>query len=276
VQWQVGPGNTGWTNFSFPVVGLLQKWREGISSVSTLSDQPLAWSSLLATLAVTVQGVFVLLRPQIADRWWRLGAVYGGLMLLLGTAVWEGFPGAALRVLLPLQLAFNVVAVRTRASFLWLLLGNLSVFSGLLTLRDLPRQADELLAQRVDGIVAVVRFEGDWSGREADRRHVWLWGRQAASLVIETIPPSPIPLRLQFAARSLSPRTVILRCDGRELWRAPVGSQLAPHAVDLPVPLPARARLEFSTDAPAVAENPTLGARELGFAIYDVQLSRTP
>jgi hypothetical protein len=53
------------------------------------------------------------------------------MMLCLGTAVWEGFPGAATRVLLPLNLAFNLLAHRVRAGLGWLLAGNLTVFAGL-------------------------------------------------------------------------------------------------------------------------------------------------
>ncbi|MES2697081.1 MAG: hypothetical protein V4773_26690, partial [Verrucomicrobiota bacterium] len=190
VRWQVGAGNPGWGNFTVPGAGLVEKWREALGALSTVGDKPLAWTTLLATLAITAQGAFFLTRRLPGDRWWRIGITYTGLMLLLGTAVWEGFPGAATRVLLPLHLAFAVVVQRTRASVAWLVVGNLSVLAGLLTLRDIPREANELVAQDLGSTVAVVRFADDWYGRENDRRHVWLWAQQRGTLTLETIPPA--------------------------------------------------------------------------------------
>jgi hypothetical protein len=272
VRLQVGAGNPGWGNFAFPGRGLLEKFQAAVAALATVADRPLAWTTLLATLAVTVQAAFVLLHRDFADRWWRLGAVFTGLMLLLGTAVWEGFPGAFTRVLLPLQLAFNVRVVRTRASFLWLLAGNLSLFSGLLALRDVPREANELTAQRLGATVAVVRFDTGWFGREQDRGRVWLWTERRGALVLETMPPAARALRLHFALRSLAPREVSLYLGDRELWRGGIGPARSTHVVTLPAGLPRLARLQWSTADPPVPEGPQPGARALGFALYDVRL----
>lgn len=275
IRWQIGPGNPGWGNFTFPGAGLLEKIHAAITALATVGDKPLAWTTLLALVAILTQAIFILLRPRLEDRWWRLGAAYTALMLFLGTAVWEGFPGAATRVLLPLHLAFTVLAHRTRAPLAWLLLGNLSVFAGLLSLRDVPRIPHELVAQRLESTTALIRFDSDWFGRESDRRHVWLWTQQRGTLHLETLPPSPRPLRLEFSLRSLTPRTITLRLDGRELWRADIGPQLSRHSVTLPAPLPRHTTLEFATDAPPVPENSAAGARPLAFALYDPQLALT-
>ena len=88
----------------------------------------LALTTLLALAGLTVQLVYLSFRRQVSDHWWRLGAAYGVLLLCLGPLVWEGHPGAYTRVLLPLALAFNVLAVRGRAGLGWLLGGNLSSF----------------------------------------------------------------------------------------------------------------------------------------------------
>lgn len=273
VRWRIGAGNPGWGNFDFPGAGLVGKLGDAAIALGTVADQPLAWSTFLATLAIAAQAAFILARPRVADRWWRVGAVNVALMFLLGSAVWEGFPGAATRVLLPLHLAFNILAHRTRAPLIWLLAGNLSVFSGLLALRDIPRDPTELVAQRLGDTVAVVRFENDWYGREESRRHVWLWTQQRGTLTVETIPPSVQSFRLEFALRSLAPRTVIVSHDGREITRAEVGPQLSHHIVTLLASATRPAKLEFSTDTPPVPEHTVPGSRPLAFALYDLRLA---
>ena len=195
------------------------------------------------------------------------------MLLFLGTAVWEGFPGAATRVLLPLNLAFNVVVHRTRASLAWLLLGNLTVLAGLLALRDVPRDPTEVVAQRLGPTTAIVRFGPDWFGREHDRKHVWLWARERGTLALETRPATTAPLRLEFALRSLAPRTVILRRDGHEVWRAEIGTALSRHSIPFPAGTAAISTLEFSTPTPGTPESAAPGARELAFALYDPRVA---
>ncbi len=273
VRWRVGPADAGWANFTWPGAGLVEKWQASLAALATVTDKPLAWTTLCATLALTVQAAFFFVRPQLGEHWWRIGAVHAVMLLFLSTAVWEGFPGAATRVLLPLNLAFNIIVCRTRASLVWLVLGNLTVFAGLLALRDVPHDSTELVAQSLGPGTAIVRFGPDWFGREHDRKHVWLWAKTRGTLTLESRPALAAALRLEFALRSLTPRTVILRHDGRELWRAEIGPSLARHAVTLPAGGAAISTLEFSSPAPAVPENSVPGARELAFALYDLRLA---
>ena len=44
----------------------------------------------------------------------RVGVAYVVLMVVLGPDVWGGYPGAALRVVLPMTIAFNLLLPRTR------------------------------------------------------------------------------------------------------------------------------------------------------------------
>jgi len=176
------------------VTAFARKWGADLVAAAT-SDLPwLAWTTLLATMALTAQTVFFLTRWRPDDRWWRLGAGYSMLLFFLGGAVWEGFPGAATRVLLPLNLAFNVFVHRTRAPLAWLLIGNFTVFSGLLTLNYLPNDSLEF-STRANGTSYIGRFGDGWSGREHNWRHAWTWSAGQGQVGIEAWPKRSGELR---------------------------------------------------------------------------------
>ena len=61
--------------------------------------------------------------------WWRVAAAYAVLMLLVDKAVWEGSPGAVMRVLLPLTVGFNILLLRhtDRSFWTWYVVGNLQL-----------------------------------------------------------------------------------------------------------------------------------------------------
>ncbi|MDP3070127.1 MAG: hypothetical protein Q8N18_07560, partial [Opitutaceae bacterium] len=276
VRWAAGPADAGWANFTLPLAGLVEKWIAAIGALATVGDKPLAWTTLLATLGLTVQAAFFAVRRDYADRWWRIGAAYAGLMLLLGTAVWEGFPGAATRVLLPLNLAFNVLVLRTRAPLAWLVAGNMTVLAGLLALRDVPHDPREIAARSIGGTSAIVRTGDGWFGREQSRRQTWFWARERGELAIERWSQGGRPLQLEFSLRSLVPRTVVIRHQGREIWRAAVGPTTTAHRAPLPATTARTIALEFATAEPPVRENAAPGARELGFALYDLRLAAGP
>lgn len=273
VRWRAGPADQGWDNFSLPLAGLIGKWRAVLGAIPTLNDPLLAWTTLLATLALTVQAAFFFARPRLDERWWRVGATYAAMMLCLGPAVWEGFPGAATRVLLPMTLAFNVLARRTRASAVWLVAGNLTVFAGLLELRDAPpADAREVAVVRRGDTAGIARLGAGWFSPERHGRHTWAWAGPRGTLELEAWPPRPVALEFAFAMRSLAPRVVVIRQDKLEIWRGEIGIVLSNHR--LPVQLAAgRASLEFSTDSPAVPESAQPDARPLAFALYDPRLS---
>jgi len=259
IRWRVGPLNQGVRNFAWPVIGFLEKWHECLTAVSRLTDHQLAWSTVFATAGLTFQAAFILARPRTADPWWRVGAAYVLMMLCLGTAVWEGFPGAVTRVLLPLNLACN-----------------LTVFSGLLALRDVPTfpYADAILVTRNWDAVGVVQLGDGWYDRERDAHDQWNWAESHGRLVITTWPRLPaIEARLTFRMRSLVPRTVRALADGREIWRATIGKQYRTVELQVPAGKNGRMELDFVTDTLAVAEADRPDARPLGFALYDPAIS---
>ena len=66
---------------------------------------------------------------------------------------------------------------------------------------------------------------------------------------------------------------MILRHDGREVWRAEIGPDLKRHTAMLAAGTAAITTLEFSTPTAAVPQSAAPGARELTFALYDLRLA---
>ncbi len=254
IRWQVGPANQGFSNLTLPGSGFVEKWDEVLSALRDTNDPILAWTTVLATLGLTVQAAFILTRwRSIDDRWWRLGAAYTGLMLILNTAVWEGFPGA---------------------SIVWLLLGNVGVASGLLALRDLP-YSRELDASRAQGAVSLVEIQSGWSAVERIAGRAWSWGAEQATLVLELRSDRPRTGVFSGELHSLVPRTVIISHAGRELWRGRVDEPRTAFSIPLAL-TPGDNPVVFTTDTPAVTEGDGPSARRLAFALYNAQLTLDP
>ncbi|MBI2813522.1 MAG: hypothetical protein HYX71_04505 [Opitutae bacterium] len=268
----LGPTEPGLGNFAAPLAGWAGKWAEMILRLRTEPDRYLVLTGLLAHAGLTVQAVFLLARPQPADRWWRLGAVYAGLLLVLGPAVWEGHPGAATRVLLPLALAFNVLAARGRVGAAWLVAGNLPVLAGVLAFWTVPQDPHELAAGRASAGAYVVQADARWHAAEHGRNRTWAWCPQAGGIELKLWPRADAQMKIQVAVRGLTARPLEIRQDGRVLWRGDIGEKL--QWVTLPVVTLAqgRARLELSSSAAPAVESAAVGARPLGFAIYGVRV----
>ncbi len=268
----LGPTEPGLRNFTLPLAGWTAKWGEAIHGLRTEPDRDLAMSALLAHVALTVQAAYLLLRPEPSNRWWRLGVVYAGLMLLLGTAVWQGHPGAATRVLLPLALVFNVLAVTARASVGWFVAGNLSVLSGVLALWAVPQSTHELAAGRLDGGSYVVHTDSRWHPVERGRTRNWAWSAADGSLSFDFQPQVDGARKVSLAVLGLTPRPLEIRQDGRVLWHGEIGEKLQWIGLPAMAVVRGRAELELHSPVPAGRENADAGGRALGFAVYGVRL----
>jgi hypothetical protein len=267
----VGPMISGSGNFNWPLVNWAGKVVTAVADVHFETETWLAVTTLLAVAALTVQFAYVLMRRQTRDPWWRLGAAYGVLMMCVGPLVWEGHPGATTRVLLPLALAFNVLAVRQRAGPAWLLGGNLTVFSGLFLMWLVPHGAHELAAGRTAGGAYLVQTEGRWYPAEHGGKRTWAWCAQAGGLGLEFWPRQDGVAKVHVALRGITARPLEIRCEGKVLWQGEISERL--QWIALPaVPLSqGRARLELLSPAPPAA--PSAGdARTLGFAVYGVRV----
>jgi hypothetical protein len=119
-------------NFAPPFSGYLAKWSVTLAQLQS-SGWWGSWArfNLAALIGVTVQACYLLARREWADPWWRAGVAYCALMPFLSYPIWEGDPGAIMRVVLPMSVAFNVLVVRSRWFWPLVVLGNLSVFHGI-------------------------------------------------------------------------------------------------------------------------------------------------
>jgi len=104
----IGPAlDPGSRNMAIPFAGYLGKWREIYGVARTHGFDNIVEGDILVLIALTAQWLFIVLRPRWSELWWRIAAPYAVLAIFLGEAVWEGYPGATARVLLPLTAAFN-------------------------------------------------------------------------------------------------------------------------------------------------------------------------
>jgi hypothetical protein len=119
-------------SFAAPFSGYLNKWSVTIAQLGS-SGWWGSWArfNLAALIGVTVQAGYLLARRDWSSAWWRAGVPYCLLMPLLSYAVWEGDPGAIMRVVLPMTVAFNVLVARSRYFWPLVIAGNLSVFHGI-------------------------------------------------------------------------------------------------------------------------------------------------
>ena len=128
-------GFAGLRNFAAPFTGYVAKWSVTLSELEAGGWDSFARFSLFALIAFTTQATVLLILFDWQNPWWRVGMGSVMLMVVLGPAVWEGYPGAVTRVLLPMTFAFNVVLPRNHWFWPLFVLGNLVVLPALEALR---------------------------------------------------------------------------------------------------------------------------------------------
>ena len=118
-------------NFGAPFAAYVTKWGATLSELRDAGWASFARFSLMGLVSLTTQAIVLVRLARWTSPWWRVGVAYVVLMVVLGPDVWGGYPGAALRVVLPMTIAFNLLLPRTRWFWPWAILGNLSVWHGL-------------------------------------------------------------------------------------------------------------------------------------------------
>jgi hypothetical protein len=142
--WSIYRGTSasaGFNHITPPLLAYIAKWR------LTLDDMrihgvftPPGWTAL-TVLSLTVQAAFLVATARSwREPWWRLAAAFAALMFVVHGAVWEGYPGAITRVVLPLTFGFNILLARwqQRGFWIWYVLGNLHVLPALEMMPVLP------------------------------------------------------------------------------------------------------------------------------------------
>jgi hypothetical protein len=256
LRWKFGAvTETGLNNFTLPFAGFAEKWGVTLASLQERSGSPLRWATVGVLVGLTVQVLFFVSRWRPREAWWRLGAAYALLMMFISTPVWEGYPGAATRVLLPLTLAFNVLVPRGRGWLLVLLAGNLTLAAGYKEFTP-PTEF-----YRIEGeAAATVRVEriGGWHGPESYGTERWRWSREHAALRLHN--ESAAPLAIVFHGRAASARDVRrLRISWGEamVWSEELAGTTEEFQFGVILP-PGERELRFTTDQPAH----TVGADE--------------
>lgn len=287
IQRTVGPAaDLGTRNFDWPLAAygrkVLQVWSEVIKPQSWahgVTTNGAFWSSLMV-VTLSVQFLFLLFRPQWKQAWWRVGFSFAVLMLVLGDAVWEGYPGAASRVLLPMQLAFNVLVPYTRRWWPLLLLGNLTLLNAPVALQPPPGDGYELVG--AENLISSpeagrlrVQFSPEWHEPERYRDRYWRWSRRSAKVTIVNPHAFPIEADFKFILSALHEREMVIRgADDDELWRGLIRNDVT--RVQLPAVrlAPGKNVLKFQTD------DDTLGAnddpRQLSFCLKDCEIALRP
>lgn len=267
----------GVRNFAPPFAAYGHKWQETIGSLPAFSSSNLGPLANLAMLiALTVQFLYLVLRPQWQQAWWRVGASFALLLVFLGGAVWEGEPSAASRVLLPMQFAFNVLVPARRWWLPVLLLGNLTLFFGPAMLEPAGNEGYVLqgapaLRSGPTGRSLTVDFAAGWYGVERAGSDYWTWSSGDGALLIRNPHPESLLVRLKFSLSPIGARTVIVRLNGVEIWRTSLADQDRVSADLRKLALRSgENRIDFLTDSPAalVGSDP----RPLAFSLSDLRI----
>lgn len=277
--WLGSGGDVGARNFDWPFFAYARKWKEIAAVFKTDAAGSIGVWSALIMIALSAQWLFFVLRPRWSNPWWRVGAGYAALMVVLGDAVWEGYPGAAARVLLPMILAFNILVPRGRAWWFLLLLGNSTMFFSSDTLKAPGRESFVLSGPRVlriaepSGKILEAYFsENEWFGPERSRFDFWRWSRGAADVVLRNPHPFPLIVDVTFDLKSNDEREVVVKQGDHVLWTGDTVRTLRRVELRAIKLNPGETVWRFETDKPPLL--PVNGdLRKVAFSLRNLELT---
>jgi hypothetical protein len=225
--WLGRASDAGARNFDWPFAAYLRKCQVTWTEITSIEPDIFAKWSVVMLVALTAQWLFFALRPRWDLPWWRVGAAYSVLMIFLGDAVWEGYPGAASRVLLPMALAFNVLVPRGRIGWLLVLIvGNLTVLMASDTLRAPGRESFALEGPRAlrivpeSGQVVEAVFDKSWYPPEKSWLEFWRWSNGSGTIALRNPHPFALTADISFGLRANDTRVVNVKHNGETLARA--------------------------------------------------------
>ncbi|HWA25257.1 MAG TPA: hypothetical protein VG734_06230 [Lacunisphaera sp.] len=267
----IASASAGTANIGWPLGGWILRWQELLRLRQAEPNNWLVVTAWLDSFALLAQMAYILVRPEWRSPWWRVGFFFTLLSLCLGWAVLEGVPGAAVRVLLPLTLAFNVLACRRRAAVVWLVLGNLSIFGGLLSLWAPPAQPHTLAVRSAWGRSCVLETDQRWQVAEWNSKWRWSWCDEAGGVRLR-IWPWPDRARVQLQVRGITPRELEVWHDGTQVWQGSIGDR--PEWITLPELPVTRGNLvlELRSAGPSTPDGAAGRERTISFACFGARL----
>lgn len=268
IRWKFGPAeDPGMGNFTWPFAGYAERlgvaWREVWAS----DRAAINWAVLATVLALAVQWSFFALRWRPAERWWRVGAAFALMMVFLSTPVWEGYPGAATRVLLPMTLAFNVLVPRGGKWLALVIAGNLTVAASVFEFS--PPNEFYRVRGPASASLQVIASNG-WHGPERHLEHRWRWAAERAELTLINKSADALSATVRGGVLSVDGlRGVRVMREERLVWGDTVGEGQAVMQFGLTLP-PGETVLVFASDRPPrkVSTDP----RDLGFQIANLDI----
>ena len=278
-RWLGSSNEMGWSNFTAPLVAYMAKWFDTLTDPSLAGSDSLARSSLFMLVALTTQFLFFACCRRWQSPWWRVAAVYSVMMIFLGNPVWEGYPGAASRVLLPMTLAFNIQVPRNRAWWVVLLLGNLTVFASPSMLRAPALESYQVEGDRAlrmverTGQSVEALFDANWYSSERTRLEYWRWSNGSANVTLRNPHPFPILATVSFRLRTRDSRTVGLWQGNYARWeRKLAAGEMREIKVRNMVLEPGDTLWQFKTDLPAAYPD-SYDRRRLAFSLRDLKIT---
>lgn len=274
VRWKAGPSNdAGLGNFAAPLAGLAEKCGVVLAELTVRGAQPQIVGSGLVLIALMTQAAFFFLRREPGKAWWRVGVGFAGLMVFVAQPVWEGYPGAATRVLLPMTLAFNLLVPRGRRWLAVLVLGNLSVGVGVNEFNAPPHESFVLRGK--SAVRAGVKLErgAGWYIAEGDGRRQWRWSRGPGELRLVNRLAETVEVRMNGEIGAVKPGVATVRANGAVVWMGAVDAARAAFVTkEFLLPAGETVAVEFATDVPGV-RFASGDERVLAFAIYDADIA---
>lgn len=274
VRLRFGPAeDPGLGNFTLPFAGFAERMGCSLRDVTGPDATPLAWATLAAMIALAVQWGFFVLRWRPDERWWRIGATFALMMVFLATPVWEGFPGASTRVLLPMTLAFNILVPRGGRWLPVLLAGNLMVAASAFEYTP-PREFYALQGEeQVRGAVRVIPAKG-WHGPEKHSKNQWRWTSGTAELRLANDSGGELQVAVRGQASSVEgERALRISLGERLLWGGTLGTKATEFRFGFTLPEGGTV-LTFSSDRPP--QRMGTDPRELSFQIANVEITVRP
>lgn len=116
---------SGAGNFTWPFLGMLNQMVQSGREVWQSHHDSRHLMTLVAIPSLLLQLGVLCLHRRPDEAWWRIGVSYGVLLLFLGSWVWSGY-WAAMRAVLPMTIAFNLLLPASRAFWPLWLAGNLT------------------------------------------------------------------------------------------------------------------------------------------------------